>query len=64
MILEYHKPNPLKTYSLTLLLAWTISYDLAFLLSDNKTNWKWGPGCGSSGRSRLGGHDVRDCLSV
>lgn len=36
------RANPLKTYSLTLLLAWTISYNLAFFLGDSKTNWKWG----------------------
>ena len=36
------KANPLKTYSLTLLLAWIISYNLAFFLGDTKTNWKWG----------------------
>ena len=36
------KANPLKTYSLTLLLAWIASYNLAFFLGDNKTNWKWG----------------------
>ncbi|MDT4968413.1 MAG: hypothetical protein QOJ64_3150 [Acidobacteriota bacterium] len=34
--------NPLKTYSLTLLLAWVISYNLAFFLGDSKANWKWG----------------------
>ena len=36
------KANPLKTYSLTLLLAWIVSYNLAFFLGDSKTNWKWG----------------------
>jgi hypothetical protein len=36
------KANPLKTYSLTLLLAWIISYNLAFFLGDIKTNWQWG----------------------
>ena len=36
------KANPLKTYSLTFLLAWIISYNLAFFLGDSKTNWKWG----------------------
>jgi hypothetical protein len=34
--------NPLRTYSITLLLAWIISYNLAFLLGDSKTNWQWG----------------------
>jgi len=36
------RANPLKTYSLTLLLAWIISYNLAFFLGDSKTTWKWG----------------------
>ena len=36
------RANPLKTYSLTLLLAWIISYNLAFFLGDSKTNWHWG----------------------
>jgi hypothetical protein len=36
------KANPLKTYSLTLTLAWIISYNLAFFLGDGKTNWRWG----------------------
>lgn len=34
--------NPVKTYSLTLLLAWIISYNLAFVLGDDKTTWQWG----------------------
>jgi hypothetical protein len=36
------RANPLKTYSLTLILAWIISYNLAFFLGDSKTNWRWG----------------------
>lgn len=40
------KANPLKTYSLTLVLAWIISYNLAFFLGDSKTNWQWGLGAG------------------
>ena len=36
------KANPLKTYLLTLVLAWIISYTLAFFLGDSKTNWQWG----------------------
>ena len=36
------KANPMKTYSLTLFLAWIISYNLAFFLGDSKTNWQWG----------------------
>ncbi len=40
------KANPIKTYSLTLFLAWIISYNLAFFLGDSKTNWRWGLGAG------------------
>jgi len=40
------RANPLKTYSLTLLLAWIISYNLAFFLGDSKTNWRWGVAAG------------------
>ena len=36
------RANPLKTYSLTLFLAWIISYNLAFFLGDSTTNWQWG----------------------
>ena len=36
------RASPLKTYSLTFLLAWIISYNLAFFLGDSKTNWQWG----------------------
>ena len=36
------RANPLKTYSKTLVLAWIISYNLAFFLGDSKTNWRWG----------------------
>jgi hypothetical protein len=36
------KANPIKTYSITLVLAWIISYNLAFFLGDSKTNWQWG----------------------
>jgi Protein of unknown function (DUF1761) len=34
--------SPLKTYSLTLVLAWIISYNLAFFLGGTKTTWQWG----------------------
>jgi hypothetical protein len=40
------RANPLKTYSLTLFLAWIISYNLAFFLDDSKTNWRWGLAAG------------------
>lgn len=36
------KAKPIKTYSLTLVLAWIISYNLAFFLGDRVTNWQWG----------------------
>jgi Protein of unknown function (DUF1761) len=36
------KASPLKTYSLTLILAWIISYNLAFFLGNSQTNWRWG----------------------
>ena len=36
------KANPIKTFALTLVLAWIISYNLAFFLSDSGTTWKWG----------------------
>ncbi len=40
------KANPAKTYSLTFLLAWIISYNLAFFLGDRQTNWQWGLAAG------------------
>ena len=36
------KAKPIKTYSLTLVLAWIISYNLAFFLGDRGTTWQWG----------------------
>jgi hypothetical protein len=36
------KAKPLKTYSLTLVLAWIISYNLAFFLGDRGTTWRFG----------------------
>lgn len=36
------RANPIKTYSLTFVLAWIISYNLAFFLGDSKTDWRWG----------------------
>ena len=40
------KANPLKTYSLTLVLAWIISYNLAFFLGNSNTTWRWGLAAG------------------
>ena len=34
--------KPIKTYSLTLLLAWIISYNLAFFLGGPGTTWRFG----------------------
>ncbi|MCB1051346.1 MAG: DUF1761 domain-containing protein [Acidobacteria bacterium] len=36
------KINPAKLYSFSLVLAWLISYNLAFFLGDEKTDWAWG----------------------
>jgi hypothetical protein len=36
------KAKPIKTYSLTLVLAWIISCNLAFFLGDRGTTWQWG----------------------
>jgi hypothetical protein len=34
--------NPLKTFGLTFLLAWVMSYNLAFFLGGPGTTWQWG----------------------
>lgn len=34
--------NPLKTFGLTFLLAWMMSYNLAFFLGAPGTTWQWG----------------------
>ena len=36
------KTNMLKTYGLTLVFAFLMSYNLAFFLGDSKTDWQWG----------------------
>ena len=36
------KAKPIKTYSVTLVLAWIISYNLAFFLGDRGTTWRFG----------------------
>jgi hypothetical protein len=38
--------NPLKTFGLTFLLAWVISYNLAFFLGAPGTTWQWGVAAG------------------
>ena len=40
------KSNPAKTYGLTFLFAWVISYNLAFFLGDANTNTAWGTTAG------------------
>ncbi len=39
---ELAKANPAKNFGLSFLLAYVISYNLAFFLSDSATDWKWG----------------------
>ena len=34
--------NPAKTFGLTFLLAWIMSYNLAFFLAGPGTTWQWG----------------------
>ena len=36
------KSNALKTFGLTFLLAWLMSYNLAFFLAAPGTTWQWG----------------------
>jgi hypothetical protein len=36
------KSNPVKTFGLTLLIAWIMSYNLAFFLGAPGTTWSWG----------------------
>ena len=38
--------NPLKTYGLTFLFAWVMSYNLAFFLGDSATTSIWGATAG------------------
>ena len=39
---QISKSNILKTYGITLLLAFVMSYNLAFFLGDAETDWLWG----------------------
>ena len=43
---DIKKLNPAKTYSITLVLSVIISYNLAFLLGDDKTDMAWGTTAG------------------
>lgn len=36
------KSNPIKTHGISFLLAYVMSYNLAFFLGDAKTDWQWG----------------------
>jgi hypothetical protein len=38
--------NMLKTFGLTLVIAFIMAYNLAFFLGDAKTDWKWGATAG------------------
>lgn len=40
------KAKPLKTFGLSFLLAWIISYNLAFFLGAPGTTWQWGIAAG------------------
>jgi len=40
------KVNPVKTFGITLLLAWIMSYNLAAFLGAPGTTWKWGLAAG------------------
>lgn len=40
------KMNPIKTFGLTLLIAWVMSYNLAAFLGAPGTTWQWGVGAG------------------
>src|SRR5688500_14029469 len=40
------KANPLKNFGLSFLLAWLMSYNLAFSLGEPDTTWQWGIAAG------------------
>lgn len=39
---QIKKSNPAKIYGISLLMAFLISYNLAFFLGDSNTDWIWG----------------------
>lgn len=39
---DIQKSNPVKTYGITFLLAYLMSYNLAFFLGEGNTDWLWG----------------------
>ena len=40
------KANPLKNFGLSFVIAWTMSYNLAFFLAAPGTTWQWGLAAG------------------
>ncbi len=43
---QLKKVNPLKLHGISFLLAYLISYNLAFFLGDAGTTWQWGTAAG------------------
>jgi len=43
---DLQKVNPAKLYTISIILALIISYNLAFFLGDDKTDWIWGTTAG------------------
>jgi hypothetical protein len=43
---DIKKSNPAKTYGITFILAYLMSYNLAFFLGDADTDWQWGLSAG------------------
>lgn len=39
---DIKQSSPLKTHGISFLLAYLISYNMAFFLGDGATNWQWG----------------------
>lgn len=39
---DLKKSNPIKTHGISFLLAYLMSYNLAFFLGDANTDWQWG----------------------
>ncbi len=39
---QLRQSNPAKTYGISFLMAYIMSYNLAFFLGDAATDWKWG----------------------
>ena len=43
---DIQKASPLKIYGISFLLAYLMSYNLAFFLGDAGTDWQWGTAAG------------------